>query len=178
MFLSHSSSQVQAQSGSAASYGNSTFRFSGASTLFSIVVGVQSPSRVSCSPSGSSVHGTLQARTLEWVAISFSRGSSRPRDGTCVSVPPAPEAGSLPWSCQAPCGGHTSLHSQQQCRSHPVYFNQRFTSWSGCRVGGGCQGIWYRATVSQGDFFLSLLCSVSSLCCYGAEDFVCLFALT
>ena len=29
---------------------------------------------------GFSVHGMLQARTLEWVAISFSRGSSRPRD--------------------------------------------------------------------------------------------------
>ena len=33
-----------------------------------------------CSPPGSSVHGILQARTLEWVAISSSRGSSRPRD--------------------------------------------------------------------------------------------------
>ena len=32
------------------------------------------------SPPGSSVHGILQARTLEWVAISSSRGSSRPRD--------------------------------------------------------------------------------------------------
>ena len=32
-----------------------------------------------CSPLGSSVHGILQARTLEWVAISFSRGPSRPR---------------------------------------------------------------------------------------------------
>ena len=31
---------------------------------------------VVCSPSGSSVHGILQARILEWVAISFSRGSS------------------------------------------------------------------------------------------------------
>ena len=30
-----------------------------------------------CSPPGSSVHGILQARTLEWVAISFFRGSSR-----------------------------------------------------------------------------------------------------
>ena len=38
-----------------------------------------------CSPPGSSVHGILQARTLEWVAISFSRGSSRPRDRTQVS---------------------------------------------------------------------------------------------
>ena len=33
-----------------------------------------------CSLSGSSVRGILQARTLEWVAISFSRGSSRPKD--------------------------------------------------------------------------------------------------
>ena len=31
-----------------------------------------------CSPPGSSVHGILQARILEWVAISFSRGSSNP----------------------------------------------------------------------------------------------------
>ena len=38
-----------------------------------------------CSPPGSSVHGILQARVLEWVAISFSRGSSRPRDRTQVS---------------------------------------------------------------------------------------------
>ena len=37
------------------------------------------------SPPGSSVHETLQPRILEWVAVSFSRGSSRPRDWTCVS---------------------------------------------------------------------------------------------
>ena len=37
-----------------------------------------------CSPPGSSVHGILQPRTLEWVAISFSRGSSQPRDQTQV----------------------------------------------------------------------------------------------
>ena len=34
---------------------------------------------------GSSIHGILQARILEWVAISFSRGSSQPRDRTQVS---------------------------------------------------------------------------------------------
>ena len=34
---------------------------------------------------GSSLHGILQARILEWVAISFSRGSSQPRDQTQVS---------------------------------------------------------------------------------------------
>ena len=38
-----------------------------------------------CSPLGSSVHGTLQARILEWVAIPFSKGSSQPRDGTRIS---------------------------------------------------------------------------------------------
>ena len=38
-----------------------------------------------CSLSGSSVHGIFQARVLEWVAISFSTGSSRPRDRTQVS---------------------------------------------------------------------------------------------
>ena len=43
-----------------------------------------------CSPSGSSVHGILQARILEWVAIPFSRG---PRDQTQSS---ALQADSLP----------------------------------------------------------------------------------
>ena len=38
-----------------------------------------------CSPPGSSVHGILQARILEWVAIPLSRGSSWPRDRTQVS---------------------------------------------------------------------------------------------
>ena len=38
-----------------------------------------------CSPPGSSVHGISQERTLEWAAIFFSRGSSQPRDRTCVS---------------------------------------------------------------------------------------------
>ena len=36
-------------------------------------------------PPGSSVHGILQARIKEWVAILFSGGSSQPRDGTWVS---------------------------------------------------------------------------------------------
>ena len=38
-----------------------------------------------CSPPGSSVHGILQARILEWVAMTCSRGFSRPRDQTQVS---------------------------------------------------------------------------------------------
>ena len=46
-----------------------------------------------CSPSGSSVHEILQARILEWVAISFSRGSSPPRNQT---QSPALQADSFP----------------------------------------------------------------------------------
>ena len=38
-----------------------------------------------CSPPGSSVHGISQARILEWIATSFSRGSSQPKDQTCIS---------------------------------------------------------------------------------------------
>ena len=38
-----------------------------------------------CSPPGSSVHGILQARIQEWVAMPFSTGSSPARDGTCIS---------------------------------------------------------------------------------------------
>ena len=56
------------------------------------IVVVQSPSHIQlfcslidCSLPGSSVRGIFQARILESVAISFSRGSSQPRDGNCVS---------------------------------------------------------------------------------------------
>ena len=38
-----------------------------------------------CSLPGSSVRGIFQARVLEWIAISFSRGLSRPRNRTRVS---------------------------------------------------------------------------------------------
>ena len=38
-----------------------------------------------CSLPGFSAYGIFQARVLEWVAISFPRGSSRPRDRTRVS---------------------------------------------------------------------------------------------
>ena len=56
-----------------------------------VKVKVKSLSRTLCNPvdycpPGSSIHGILQARILEWVAISFSRGSSRPR--ALTSEPP------------------------------------------------------------------------------------------
>ena len=37
------------------------------------------------SPPDSSVHGIFSAKVLQWVAVSYSGGSSRPRDQTCVS---------------------------------------------------------------------------------------------
>ena len=40
---------------------------------------------IDCSPPGSFVHGILQARILEWVAMPSSRGYSQPRDWTLVS---------------------------------------------------------------------------------------------
>ena len=49
-----------------------------------------------CSPPGSSVHGILQARLLEWVAMPSSRGPFQPRDRTHVSL--ALQADSLPLS--------------------------------------------------------------------------------
>ena len=49
-----------------------------------------------CSPPGSSVHGISQARILEWVAISFSRGSFQHRKWIRVSCIPSFQEDSLP----------------------------------------------------------------------------------
>ena len=46
---------------------------------------------VDCSPPGSSIHGILQARILQWVAVPSYRGSSLLREGTCILY-----VGSLP----------------------------------------------------------------------------------
>ena len=46
---------------------------------------MQTPYICNYSPPGSSVHGILQARILEWVAMPFSRGASQPRDQIWVS---------------------------------------------------------------------------------------------
>ena len=56
-----------------------------------------------CSPPGSSAHGILQARILEWLAISFSRGSSLPRDRTQVS-----------------CGRHFNLWATREAQESKV----------------------------------------------------------
>ena len=74
--------------------------FRGCFPLLKILVTQSCPTlytSMDCSPPGSSVHGILQARILEWVAISFFRGSSQSRYRTWVSCT---EVDSLP--CEPP----------------------------------------------------------------------------
>ena len=54
------------------------------------------PTLCSSSPLGSSVHGIFQARILEWVAMPSFRGSSQPRDWTCILCLLHWQVGSLP----------------------------------------------------------------------------------
>ena len=67
---------------------------------------------------GSSVHGILQARIPEWVAITWSKGSSQPRDRTCVSQGSC-VAGGLPLSHGA------SLMIHETCFSDCVTFGKQ-----------------------------------------------------
>ena len=71
-------------------------------------------------PPVSSVHGISQARILEWVAISFSRGSSRPRDRTCISC----IAGRF-FTTEPP--GESKMHGRDSCRKCNI-LSQKITS--------------------------------------------------
>ena len=72
--------------------------------LFSIIMSVLIPVHtkllqsclILCDLPGSSVHGILQARTLEWAAIPSSRGFSQPRDQTLITCLLHWQVGSLP----------------------------------------------------------------------------------
>ena len=79
------------------------------------VLCVQScPTLCDCTPSGSSLHGILQARILECVAISSSRGFSQPRGQTLPSVSPVLWADSV-------LLGHWG--SPSDCAKAPPFFN-------------------------------------------------------
>ena len=85
-----------------------------------------------CSPPGSSVHGILQAGILEWVAIPFSKGSSRPRDQTMVSC----TAGKFftvwatkKWSHSVVSDSATLLTVAYQASLSMGFFRQEY--WSG-----------------------------------------------
>ena len=64
-----------------------------------------------CTPSGSSIHGILQARRLEWVAVPSSRGSSWPRNWTHVYCGACTEGG---FFTVEPPGKPHALHT------HPI----------------------------------------------------------
>ena len=66
-----------------------------------------------CSPPGSSVHRILQARILEWVAMTSSRGSSQPRDRTHVSC--------------GSCIGRKVLYHQCHLGSPLIYLRAPYT---------------------------------------------------
>ena len=69
---------------------------------------------IDCSLPGSSVHGILQARVLEWVATPSSRGSSRPRDRTLASFGSCVAGES---SITEPLGKPAQHHSSVLCVS-------------------------------------------------------------
>ena len=73
---------------------------------------------IDCSPPGSSVHGILQARILEWVAVSFSRGSSPPRDRPS-------SLGLLHWQVDS-LPRHPLGSPHDECRGVDIFFNEYF----------------------------------------------------
>ena len=87
---------------------------------------------VHCSPPGFSVLGILQARTLEWVAISFSRGSSRPRDWTQVSCI-ASRLFNLWATREAQC-----LHRRPSDTQRQVWLSLLWVSWVLVHTGFVC----------------------------------------
>ena len=88
---------------------------------------------IDSSPLGSSIHGVFQARILEWAAISFSRGSSWPRDETRVSH----TAGRLftIWA-------NRESRDPQAVSQKPARSSQRFTSEKARGPSGSLRGTW------------------------------------
>ena len=87
-------------------------------------------------PPGSSVRGILQARVLEWFAMHFSRGSSRPRDGTCPLHLLCWQAGSLSLA-ESTWNGTQTFPGVRSNRCVQLQFKQEATLW----------GTWGRSTV-------------------------------
>ena len=132
------------------------------SILFKYCMRAQLLSRVwlwdptDCSPPGSSVHGILQARILEWVATPSSRGSFWPRDRTgvsCISCTagkffPAEPLGK-PWGekrdgvspeiklhPESPWIAGCSARTQFMARTCPATAPCPFSSWGGTAAEG------------------------------------------
>ena len=99
-----------------------------------------------CSPPSSSVHGILQARILEWVAIPFSRGSPQPRDRTQVSC----IAGRF-FTSKPP--GKPALELKSKSESHSVVCNSLrphglYSSWNSPGQNSGVDSLSLRQGIS------------------------------
>ena len=97
-----------------------------------------------CSLPGSSVHGILQARRVEWVAIPFSRGSSDPG---IEPESPALQADSLP--SEPPGKLYSIVHKEKWKdlnKTRKKFLESR--KMRGILVFVGC-GKWYRATLGK-----------------------------
>ena len=85
-----------------------------------------------CSPPGLSARGSLQARILEWVAISFSRGSSWPRDRTHISC-----TGRQILSFWITREAHNTRTSNPNTRKSPTFLcHTTWPSWKGGKEQG------------------------------------------
>ena len=93
-----------------------------------------------CSPPGSSVHGILQARILEWLAILFSWGSSQPKDQTQVShiagrlfITWATRIWGRSWNLEKRLGGGDWHHSSQGAEAGMMeHLESRARLWDNC----------------------------------------------
>ena len=105
------------------------------------------------SPPGSSVHGILQARIPEWIAMPFSRGSSRPRDQTRL----------LHWQNSLLLSQPGSPNSIDERKSRGSLLEQM--AWCWCELGGTLEGYhdslgWrQRARMGVAVVRFSLLCT-------------------
>ena len=124
------------------------------------------------SPPGSSVHGTLQARILEWVAISFSKRSSWPRDWTWVSC--------MADSLLSEPPGKPNLHDSLFNWFSPVFTRKVFNCQADMKpawlhaasiVAQGLEDSVYPQTSEMGSeclviLFLAFFCISNSLYCH------------
>ena len=103
-------------------------------------------------PPGSSVPGISQARRLDWLAISSSRGSSRPRDRTHVSCISCIAGGFFtPWATGEAC--HTlCLHYVLKLRKNCCAFSCRGSRgrWRSLCVGLGWRSVFVKRPSDRG----------------------------
>ena len=102
-----------------------------------------------CSPPSSSVHGILQARTLEWIALSSSRGSFLPRDRTQVSCSSSIAGGFFtaepPWRWPQIAPGKNStkvqalvwIHCKNLVRAWLYFYESLTLNWD-------CDQAWFQ----------------------------------